>query len=321
MDLSIPYYEDNTRISNSAIGWFLKEGPAYLHSKLSGVAEDETTSAMTRGTAIHMFFLQPDEFKNTYCIWTSKKPASTQQETFCKELVNTVEIEPDKALLSAYKKAYRTNGKSDQNLLLEASSLAKELKDYIEYLRDPVRELITMYDYNQLKGLEWSVNAHKLAKKLLYPTQGEVHHEFHINWELHGVPCKSLLDSVHFDFEKKICTLMDIKTTVKINHFEDSVNQYDYTRQLEFYTLALLWYLENERDEDPTVWHFDWYIIAMDTTGKNSVRVFKFTDDQVTLQSVKILNAVDEIKWHIENNLWDHSKAYYEGDGAETLNL
>ena len=27
MDISIPYYEDNTRISNSNIGWFLKKGP------------------------------------------------------------------------------------------------------------------------------------------------------------------------------------------------------------------------------------------------------------------------------------------------------
>lgn len=28
MNIEIPYYEDNTRISNSAIGWFLKKGPA-----------------------------------------------------------------------------------------------------------------------------------------------------------------------------------------------------------------------------------------------------------------------------------------------------
>lgn len=27
MDISIPYYEDNTRISNSNIGWFLKKDP------------------------------------------------------------------------------------------------------------------------------------------------------------------------------------------------------------------------------------------------------------------------------------------------------
>lgn len=321
MDLSIPYYEDNTRLSNSAIGWFLNQGPAYFHAKLSGEVEDETTPAMSKGTAIHMSLLQPEEFKTTYLVWTSLKPKSKQQEEFCKELANTLELEPNKALLSAYKKAYRTNGKPDENILLEATKLAKELKDYIDYLRNPERELLSMYEYQQIKTIEQSINAHKLAKILLNPTQGEVHHEFHINWELHGVPCKSLLDSVHFDFKKKICTLMDLKTTVKINHFEDSVNQYDYTRQLEFYTMAIIWYLEHERGEDPTLWHFNWYIIAIDTTGTGNVRVFKFTDEQVISASVKILSAVDEIKWHIEKDLWEHSRAYYEGDGAESINV
>lgn len=321
MDISVPYYEDNSRVSNSAIGWFLNQGPAYFHAKLSGTIEDETTSAMSRGTAIHMYFLQPEEFKNHYLVWTSPKPKSKQQEDFCKALVDSVEIEPNKAILSAYKKAYRTNGKTDENILSEAEQLAKELKDYISYLRNPERELLSMYQYQQLKILEQSVNTHKLAKELLNPTKGEVHHEFHINWELHGVQCKSLLDSVHFDFESKVCTLMDIKTTTKINNFEDSINHYDYMRQLEFYTLALLWYLEHEREQDPSVWKFKWYIIAMDTNGSNRVRVFQFTDDQVLLKSVKILYAIDTIKWHMEHNLWEHSKEYYEGDGAETLNL
>lgn len=320
MDLSIPYYEDNTRVSNSAIGWFLNQGPTYFHAKLSGLVEDETTSAMTRGTAIHMYFLQPEEFKNHYLVWTSPKPKSKQQEDFCKALVNSVEIEPNKALVSAYKKAYRTNGKADENLLLEASSLAKELKDYINYLRNPERELISIYDYQQLKILEQSVNTHKLAKKLLNPTQGEVHHEFHINWE-HSVPCKSLLDSVHFDFKNKICTLMDLKTTVKINHFEDSVNQYDYTRQLAFYTMALMWYLDQERKEDPNQWTFKWYIIGLDTSRTGQVRVFEFNEDQILNRIEDIDYTLNEIKWHTEKDLWDHSRAYYEGDGAETLNL
>ena len=34
MNIEIPYYEDNTRISNSAIGWFLKKGPRYLRYML-----------------------------------------------------------------------------------------------------------------------------------------------------------------------------------------------------------------------------------------------------------------------------------------------
>ena len=36
MDISIPYYEDLTRISNSNIGWFLKKGPKYLKEMLDG---------------------------------------------------------------------------------------------------------------------------------------------------------------------------------------------------------------------------------------------------------------------------------------------
>ena len=38
MEITVPYYEDVERISNSNIGWFLKKGPAYLHSMLTGKA-------------------------------------------------------------------------------------------------------------------------------------------------------------------------------------------------------------------------------------------------------------------------------------------
>ena len=55
MDLSIPYYEDLTRISNSNIGWFLNKGPAYLHKMLSGKGEEEKSLALTKGTMIHEY--------------------------------------------------------------------------------------------------------------------------------------------------------------------------------------------------------------------------------------------------------------------------
>lgn len=321
MDLSVPYYEDNSRISNSALGWFINKGPAYLYAKLSGKVEEESTQAMDRGTAIHMALLQPEEFQSSYVVWTSSKPQSDKQDKFCKDLVNSTEIEPNKAVIEAFKSNYSTTGLTEDKMLTKGLEIANSLKDYIEYLRNPERTLLSMRDYQKIQSLKQSIEQHKLASKLLNPGYGELHHEFHINWECHGVPCKSLLDSVHFDFEKKICTLMDLKTTVKISHFEDSVNQYDYTRQLEFYTMALIWYLENERQQDPSEWHFDWYIIAMDTLETNEVRVFKFLDEQVIPQSVKILNAIDEINWHRTNNKWNYRRQYYESDGSETLNL
>lgn len=321
MDTSIPYYEDNTRVSNSAIGWFLNKGPTFFHAKLSGQVEDEKSSAMDRGTMIHMYLLQPDEFQKEYLVWNSPKPTNQKQIDFCNSLANTTEIEPNKALLSAFQANYSTTGQSEEKQLSKASEMAKTYEKYIEYIKNPNRTLITMYDVHMLSNIQRNINNHKLAAKLLNPPTGETHHEFHINWELHDIPCKSLLDSVNFDFDKKICTLMDLKTTVKIGHFEDSVNQYDYTRQLEFYTMALNWYLEHERGEDPTKWHHVWYIIAIDTVDDNSIRVFKFTDEQVIPASIKILHAIDEISWHVFHDKWEHTREYYEGDGAETLNL
>lgn len=321
MDLSIPYYEDNTRISNSAIGWFLNKGPAFFHAKMSGKVEDEKSSAMDRGTMIHMYLLQPDEFKQTYAIWTANKPTTPKQIDFCKALAETLEIEPNKALLSAYQQCYSTTGQSEEKQLSKALEMAKMYADYVEYLKDPSRTLITMYDYRMLQTIKANIDSHKMASKLLNPTTGETHHEFHINWELHDMPCKSLLDSVNFNFDTKVCTLMDLKTTVKIGHFEDSVNQYDYTRQLQFYTMALIWYLEHERNEDPSLWTFQWYIIAIDTIDDNSVRVFKFTNEQVIPQALKILDTIDRIAWHVFHDKWDHTKEYYEGDGTEVLSL
>ena len=55
MDISIPYYEDNTRISNSNIGWFLKKGPPYLKDMLDGKIEGLKASFLDKGTMIHEY--------------------------------------------------------------------------------------------------------------------------------------------------------------------------------------------------------------------------------------------------------------------------
>ena len=137
-----------------------------------------------------------------------------------------------------------------------------------------------------------------------------------------GVKCKSLLDSCHFDFKNKICTLMDLKTTVNIGCFEESMNHYDYLRQLCFYEYALRWYIINELKEKPNNdWTFKYYIIGIDTTGSNEIRVFEFTETQVHSRLDTIMDALEHIRWHQANDKWEHTLEYYLGDGSEKLNL
>lgn len=332
MDISIPYYEDFTRLSNSNIGWFLNKGPAYLHKKLSGQLEDETSQSMTKGTMIHEYLLQPEEFQKDYVVWDKSRPSSTNEEKFCQALADSLEIEPNKGLLSAYKAAYSTSGKSDDKILSEATKKASTLKEYIEFLKSgDRREMITPYSVTQLMKIKENISNHKAACKLLLPADNKnVFHEFHINWEYISskyndveftCPCKSLLDSVSFDYDNKKVILMDLKTTSHLHNFADAVNTYDYTRQLYFYTKALKWYITNELHEDGNTWRFEWYIIAIDSFTSD-IRVFTFSYKQVYGENVeKVRNAIRDIVWHKDNDLWEHSRAYYEGNGIETLNL
>ena len=235
MEIKIPYYEDLTRISNSNIGWFLQKGPAYLHKMLTNPPPEEKNYVLERGTLIHMYILQPEEFRNTYVVWDKSRPTSAQQEKFCQELASSVEIEPNKAILSAYKEAYSTKGKSEETMLSEGQKIASTLKDYISYLKDPERkQMISPSEYQMLKKIRNNVEAHKLAKNIINNEEYcENHHEFHINWECRGIKCKSLLDGLTLDFKNKKVIIYDLKTTQKLWHFEDSIDQYDYCRQLE----------------------------------------------------------------------------------------
>lgn len=335
MDLSVPYYEDVTRLSNSNIGWFLNKGPAFLHKMLSGQGEEEKSAALTRGTMIHEYLLQPEEFQKDYVVWNKSRPASVQEEMFCQALADSIEIEPNKALLSAYKAAYSTSGKSEEKVLSEASKKASALKDYIDFKKSgDKREMISTYQSIQLATIATNISRHKAACKLLKPADNEkVFHEFHINWEYISYkdnndidftcPCKSLLDSVTFDFDKKQIQLMDLKTTSHLNNFADAVNTYDYTRQLYYYTLALTWYIKNELKENPDDWKYSWYIIAIDSFTSD-IRVFEFDEIQIYYEKDnidRVFCAIRDIVWHMKNNLWEHSRAYYEGTGVETLNL
>lgn len=337
-EYEIPYYEDNTRISNSAIGWFLNKGPSYFRRMLDGKEKGLDLPQLRKGTMIHEFLLQPEQFWDDYVLFVGEKPKSAQAQKFCENLINTVEIELNKQLSEAYRKSYSIVGKSEDKILSEALKISVEYKDYIEALKSK-KILISQYDLDQLMKIQHNVGEHKLARQLIRRAgdHGNIHvyHEFQINWDYlvedelnHGalthVACKSLLDSCTFNFDTKTCTIMDIKTTAKLWHFEDSMKEFDYCRQLRFYQEAVYWYLDNKLElssSEISKWKFEFYIIAIDTTGSNEIRVFKLTMPQVASRGVVIHDFMSKYLWHLGTENWYHSYDYYNGDGSETLDL
>lgn len=333
MHISVPYYEDLSRISNSNIGWFLKKGPAYLHKMLTNPPPPEKNTVLERGTMIHEYLLQPEEFDKDYIIWNKSRPSSAQQEKFCQALASSLEIEPNRAILDAYKRSYSIVGKSEEKMLSEGLKIASDLKDYIEELKSgSTRKMISEYDSHVLNCIKKSAINHKGFQMLFeeLPKTMEVYHEFHINWKAETkygtVNCKSLLDYVAFDFVNHKCIIADLKTSQNIWTFEDSINKYDYLRQLMYYTMAAKYYIEYWRTDDLDnfpieEWKFEYYFVPIDTTGTNEIRVIQIPNNNVHSREDIINLCLELINWHIKSGNWKHSREYYSGNGIETISL
>ena len=132
MNIEIPYYEDNTRISNSAIGWFLKKGPRYLRDMLDGKEEGMSAKFLEKGTMIHEYILQPEEFWKDYEILDFEVPKVKQQRDLCEYYSSHKLTDPladdDKLLLEAYNNSYN-NTKSAEIRKNEAKKIVETYSD------------------------------------------------------------------------------------------------------------------------------------------------------------------------------------------------
>ena len=329
MEIKIPYYEDNTRLNNSALGWFLIS-PSYFKRKIDGTVDSESTKAMDNGTMIHEYLLQPHEFWKDYQILDFVKPSTPQQKQFCDLYIASTANKAKIKAIEAFKGAYSTSGKSEEKIATESLEMALKLKSYIKYLRlQNSKTLVSWAGYNALKLIKENVILHKKANELLFNNTPSsdciINNEFHINWvfpkEYYNIKidCKSLLDRLIIDHENKKITLVDIKTTSSIKDFSDSVIKYDYYRQMSFYWYAIVWYFKEELKLDIEEYKQETYIVAIQTNDNYEVKVFKLQDEKIVEKIQIIADIISDICWHHSTNNWDYSRDYYEGDGSEIL--
>lgn len=316
------YYSDKTRINNSGIGWFLKSPKEFYERTNNGISID--TASTRFGTDIHCYILQPDEFKRTYKIRDFEAPKIQQQKDFCSAMVcymknKTFSLSEIRELaIRAYTKSYTTTGKSIKTITTSAIDMLIRYKSFIQQSLHEDMKLISWPHFIRIQRLAKLVKSNKYAKELL-DKPGNC--EFHINWERNGVECKSLLDKVCIDTDAKEITLIDLKTTASISDFKHSIKEYGYRRQMMFYKLAIWHYMKNVMLENPDEYKFSCRIIAIQTSDIPLVEVFGFTVEELQKEIPVIDYAIERIDWHKQNNLWEHSKEYYEDDGITYVTL
>jgi hypothetical protein len=331
------YYNDNTRVSNSSLSWFLTS-PKYFKAMLDGDIEQEEQSYFKRGQKIHMYLLEPKEFFKHYTVTDIETPKSENERQFCLDFIASNGATDGEKALEAYKKNYSYTGYSPELLAAKGLDKVKKLKRYInhtsELLSGRGTEIIRPAEREWFENIAKSVKQHKKANELIYPvddpltTSIEVLTEFRIDWDFehsyHGInlPCKGLIDRFIIDHDNKTIKLVDLKTTSTLGEFANgSFVKYNYGRQLTWYWDAINNYILNRPDKDTLMSYArETYIVGVSTDRKLcQTEVFRINDDVLIKNKEIIREIVEKLSWHWVNDQWEHSREYYEGDG--TINI
>lgn len=317
------YYKEK-RVSSSSLKWF-ESGPMYFRKMLDEEIKQIQLRWFELGRQVHMAILEPDLFESSYISLEYKVPTSKNQKLFCENyMIN------GRDKVEAYKFAYTVKGKSDNKIEEEAEKVFESLKDYIEYLvkSEDYRDILPESRWNLIMDLKSAALSHKKGAELLIDdkekemnSEAEYFNEYVILWEYpNGVKCKSMLDRFIIDHKQKKIILVDFKTTSDVGGFEEHFVHWQYYRQLAFYWMALH-YEFKDKIKDFNTYSKETYIVAAQTKELPMCRVFSIDEGMLNRGLSEIKELMSELAWHFDKDLWDHTRKYYEGDGAEKIEM
>jgi len=315
--------------------------PLYFKNKVDGLVKEETASFLELGTKLHMYILEPDEFKQNYIYLECPKPRNKNQVDFCEMFVNSItpDINIHDLVVEIYKNIYSTKNKSEAKLKEEALKLYKSMGKYIDYLgaTKDYKEVLTWSDISYLRMAKQKAMEHVMADNMLfdkydpiYEDNIETYNEEMIYWEYPDIQIedkplvlRSTIDRMTIDHDKKIINLIDVKTTSVLHEFGESFDRLKYYRQLSLYWLAIeYWFADNFPDLDFKTYQKETHIAAVQTPNRFRDfpirwKIFPISETKLEEGSQSLKKALNDIKWHVINDKWEHSRNYYENTGLE----
>jgi len=311
-------------ISSHLLQYF-EESPLSFIKQLNGeLEEDDNKKYLEFGKQVHMRILEPKRFKQCYTVLDYETPKSEQQKQFCLAVANNELVE------EAYSKSYSVKGKSDEKILQEAIDLESKLQDYIQYLirTKKYKDILSFAKKAKIDSCYNQCLNHSAAKELLIDDEFKKEHidtysELEILWNhplYPNIPCKSMIDRLVIDHNTKTIKIIDIKTAMSFKAFKDQYKEFNYARQLAFYSYAVFHFLKElniyEKMENYKV---EYYIVVIKHTPHQEVKVVPIPQEDISIAINEIELLFKQISWHWGNDLWDHTKQYYEGDYFENL--
>ena len=319
-------YYGREEISNSDLGELKISPRRFLMRKQQ---EMQTKSgAMQLGTLIHMFTLEPDKF-----IMADVEPVGGKMGEYIKAYFELEKggMEESKIADLAYTHSGYKPTHSKPATVLKSFKNKQENIDFYEFLKAADGKIsLTSKDKQIIEGCLTSLKGHVTANKLLFSEpegKVEIFSEHEIYFEQERVKCKSKLDRLIVDHDKKTVTVVDLKTTSSqvygdctplpkklktgilirdwhVTGFMYSCLQYHYHRQLAFYMNAA-------QSEYPD-YKVNAYIVAVDTKGSYDSAVFVLPKEWIDEGNSDIKCLLSEYQYYKESNNFSIKQGFEE---------
>ena len=284
------------------------------------------SAAMELGTLIHKFTLEPDSF-----ILADVEPVGGKMGEYIKAYFELEKVGTPEDQISdmAYQMSGYKPSHSKPETILKSFRKKPENVAFYEFLKNADGKIaLTLKDKQIVQSCLTSLRAHTVSSKLLFSkTEENVEsfNEHEIYFKQHGVNCKSKLDRIIVDHNKKSITLVDLKTTSNqvygectklknktgilmrdwhVTGFMFSCLQYSYYRQLAFYINAII-------SEYPD-YDVEAFIVAVDTKGSYDVAVYKLPSEWIEEGNKEIKNLLSEYSYYKETNNFNVKQGFEE---------
>jgi len=319
-------YVEHSGVRNSELGYFISSPALYKDYIVDRNKPESNESFFSLGSIVHCSILENEYLWSRFIFSKYDNPKSAQQKKFvdnCIYYFNKGLTDIDFIIIEALNNSYTTNKLSDTEKKKKATVLYDEFKARISfYIEHNDKTILPIREFIRFKKCVKSINNHKRSNYFLQDTFYKSENEFPIYWKFNNLEMKSKLDRIVFDKKTKTIFIIDLKTTGKpISKFKGSYNDYDYQREMAIYKMAIKWLIDNDSEYS----EFKDYNIVIKLVVVETVSYFETTVINLPLEPIdeRIRKLSEEtlpdLEWHFENNVWNYSRKYFEGDGETTL--
>lgn len=298
------YYQVN-RLSNSALSVFDYSPELYYKKYITKEIKDKKSDSLSFGNLFHCLRLEPELFETNYYI-TSGKVIDGLMGKFIFELANL-----EGSMEDNYELAYTLSGfKITLDKVIENFNKSTDYRQYyVDLTNSKDKFIVSREDYNKALRLV-KLDDENQQWNMLNGIEWHEYKELPIFFQHEDCECKSKLDRLFISTDGLYAKYVDYKTDSQntVYNYLESFKYWKTYKQLAFYNQAIISFCKEKYNTVPNISH---YIVPLDTKNEKTI-IYNVAQEFIDKGLKEINQNISNLKWHIENNLWEHPKYIYD---------